>query len=329
MQHDPSLCIADVLAARRRIADSVRHTPLEPSPSLSARTGRSVSLKLESEQVTGSFKIRGAAHALSRLDERARERGVVAASTGNHGRALATAARKTGVRATICVSELVPKNKLDAIRELGAELRVVGKSQDDAQLEVDRLVAEEGMSAIPPFDHPDVIAGQGTLGLEIAADDPAIDTVVVPLSGGGLIAGVGVAIKALLPAARVVGVSMERGAAMAASLRAGHPVDVAEVPSLADSLGGGIGAENRYTLRMVQKFVDEVALVSEAEIAEGMRHAYREERRILEGAAAVGIAALLAERIEGLGRRVAVVASGKNIDMDAFSRVVHGGWNGP
>ncbi len=319
----------DVFAARHRLRGRARRTPLEVSPRLSAHTGRAVSLKLECEQATGSFKLRGAVSALAALSDDARRRGVVAASTGNHGRALAHAAREAGAQAVVCISELVPQNKVDALRELGADVRIAGASQDDAQLEVDRLVAEQGLSEIPPFDHRGVIAGQGTIGLEIAEDEPGVDTVLVPLSGGGLAAGIGLAVATAAPGARVIGVSMERGAAMAASLRAGRPVDVIEQRSLADSLGGGIGNDNRFTLSMVQAFVADVVLVSEAEIAAAMRYAYREERRVLEGAAAVGIAALMSGRMSELGDRVVVVASGRNVDMDAFTRVVAHGWDGP
>jgi threonine dehydratase len=327
LTHDVEL--RHVLMARRRLEGRVRRTPLETSLALSTRMGCQVGLKLESEQLTGAFKIRGATSALLALDPAARARGIVAASTGNHGRALASAARDAGARAIICLSQLVPEVKVEAIRALGAEVRRVGRSQDDAQLEVDRLVAEQGLVEIPPFDHPDVIAGQGTIGLEIAEDEPEVDTVLVPMSGGGLIAGVGLALKEMLPAVKVIGVSMERGAAMAASVEAGRPVDIEEVPTLADSLGGGIGTDNRHTLRMVQEFVDDVVLLSEAEIAEGMRHAYWHERRIVEGAAAVGMAALVAGRVANLGRRVVCLVSGRNVDMEMFSRVVTEGWNGP
>jgi threonine dehydratase len=148
------------------------------------------------------------------------------------------------------MSALVPSNKVEAVRGLGAEIRIVGRSQDDAQEEVDRLVREEGLTEIPPFDHLDVIAGQGTIGLEIADDCPDAELVLVPLSGGGLASGVAAAIKARLPKARVIGVSMERGAAMEASLRAGRPVAVEEMETLADSLGGGIGLANRYTFSL-------------------------------------------------------------------------------
>jgi len=257
------------------------------------------------------------------LSEEERQRGIVGVSTGNHGRGLAHAAKQAGIRAIVCMSSLVPKNKVAGIEALGAEARIVGRSQDEAQAEVDRLVAEEGMVMLPPFDHPQVIAGQGTLGLEIIEDLPEVETVVVPLSGGGLIAGVALAVKTLKPDARVVGVTMARGAAMHESLAVGRPVEVEEVPSLADSLGGGIGADNRYTLAMVRDLVDQTLLVSEACIAQAIRHAYEEEKQVIEGSGAVGIAALRAGLIENPGI-TAVVVSGCNIDLDLHRRIVAG-----
>ncbi|ORE98940.1 hydroxyectoine utilization dehydratase EutB [Aurantimonas sp. 22II-16-19i] len=317
------VAIADIEEAARRIAGHVRRTPLERSAALSELCGVPVHLKLEHWQETGAFKLRGATNAVLSLSGEERERGVVAASTGNHGRALAHAAKTAGARCVVCLSNLVPQNKKDAITALGAELRVVGKSQDDAQVEVDRLVLEEGMMPLPPFDHPHIIAGQGTIGLEIVEDLPEVRTVLVPLSGGGLIAGIAAAVKARSPKTRIVGISMTRGAAMQASLVAGHPIEVEELPTLADSLGGGIGLANRLTFAMVRDLVDEVVLLSEAEIAAGIRHAYFQEREIVEGGAAVGIAALLAGRIEIRGPTVAVL-SGRNIAMDLHARIVAG-----
>lgn len=234
--------------ARHRIAGHVRTTPLIPSSTLSELCGVPIGLKLEHHQITGSFKLRGATNAILSLTDTERARGVVAASTGNHGRALSHAARAIGSRATICMSRLVPKNKVSQIRRLGADVRIAGKSQDEAQEEVERLVADDGLIMLPPFDHPDVVAGQATLGLEIV--DAMDDTVLVPLSGGGLAAGVAAAVKARRPRAKVIGISMERGAAMKVSLDAGRPVQVEEYPSLADSLGGGIGLDNKLTFCM-------------------------------------------------------------------------------
>ncbi len=307
-----SVTLDEILAARDRIGGALRRTPVEVSTSLSEMMGVPVHLKLEHQQITGSFKLRGATNAVRCLPPADRVKGVVAASTGNHGRALAHAAREAGLPAVICMSNLVPANKVEAIRALGAEIRIVGRSQDDAQEEVERLVAEAGMVMLPPFDHADIIAGQGTLGLELLEQVPDVETVLVQLSGGGLIAGVAAALKGMRPDIMVIGISMERGAAMQASLAAGRPVEVEELPTLADSLGGGIGLENRHTFAMVRDLVDEVVLLTEAEIAEGVRHAYWQERQIVEGAGAVGIAALLAGKVRPSGK-TAVLLSGGNI----------------
>jgi len=313
----------DIRSAAARIDGRVLRTPTVESAVLSERSGVPVHLKLEHHQTTGSFKLRGAANAVLSLSPEERARGVVAASTGNHGRALAFAAKSEGSVATICMSSLVPENKVSEIRRLGARVRIVGRSQDEAQEEVERLVAEEGLVMVPPFDHPAVVAGQGTLGLEIVEQVSEVETVVVPLSGGGLAAGVAAAVKGLKPSARVIGLTMERGAAMKASLDAGKPVLVEELPSLADSLGGGIGLDNRVTFAMCRDLLDDVVLLSEAEIAAGMRHAYAVEREVVEGAAAVGIAALLAGRIESRGPVVAIL-SGRNVDMEQHLRVING-----
>jgi threonine dehydratase len=322
--HTSTVQLDAIQRARAAIHGVAIRTPLVPAPALSARSGRDVRLKLETTQPVGAFKIRGAANALANLSDEERRRGVVCASTGNHGRALAAAARRLGANATVCMSRLVPENKLAAIRALGAEVRIVGDSQDDAQREVDRLVREERKVEIPPFDHPDVIAGQGTIGLELLEDFPDLDTVIVPLSGGGLIAGTAAAVKAAAPSIRVVGVSQERGAAMQASLAAGRPVEVVEEPTLADSLGGGIGLDNRWTFRMAQALVDEVVLVSEARIAAAMRALFVEEGWVAEGAGAIGVALLDEPHLARLGERVAIVISGRNVDMARFQAIVAG-----
>lgn len=189
--------------------------------------------------------------------------------------------------------------------------------------QVARAVAEQGMTEIPPFDDPAVVAGQGTLGLEILADCPALTTVLVPLSGGGLAAGVAAAIKARRPGARLIGLSMQRGAAMAASLAAGYPVSVIEEPTLADSLGGGIGLHNRVTFAMCRDLLDGVVLLTEAEIAEAIRHIHRTTGDAVEGAAAVGVAALLAGKVTPGGTTV-VILSGANIDPALHARILAG-----
>jgi threonine dehydratase len=317
------ITLSDICAARERVAGKVERTPTVPSPSLSGHLGAPVYLKLEHRQTTGAFKLRGASNAIASLSTGEKARGVVAASTGNHGRALAHAAKLEGMRATICMSRLVPQNKLDEIRRLGAEIRIVGNSQDDAQQEVDRLVAEEGLIMLPPFDHPDIIAGQGTLGLEIIEQVADAALVLVPLSGGGLAAGVAAAVKGVSPGTKVIGVSMARGAAMKASLDAGRPVQIEELPTLADSLGGGIGLDNRLTFSMCRDLLDDVILLSEDEIAAGIRHAYEQEREIVEGAGAVGIAAVLAGKVRASGPTV-LILSGRNIDMTLHRKIICG-----
>ena len=221
--------VEQIRAAQARLAGHVVRTPLVPSPSLSELSKSPVHLKLETRQTTGASSCAGPRTRLLSFDEAARERGLVTASTGNHGRAVAHAAAAAGLQAVVCMSALVPENKVKAVRALGAEIRIVGRSQDDAQAEVDRLVRDQGLTEIPPFDALPVIAGQGTVGLEIVEDLSDVELVLVPLSGGGLAAGVGAAVKGQRPGARVVGVSMARGAAMHASLAAGPPVPVEEL----------------------------------------------------------------------------------------------------
>ena len=311
----------DARAAAKTIADIARRTPLVPaSPGISSTA--EVLLKLESLQPIGAFKLRGAAHAISKLDSSQAANGVVCASTGNHGRAVAFAAKQKGIHATVCLSDLVPDVKVSAIEALGAEVRRCGATQEDAEDEVRRLVAEEARVDISPFDDPDVIAGQGTIGLELLEDRPDLETLIVPMSGGGLIAGIGMVAKALKPSIRIIGVTMDRGAAMAESLAADRLVDVEELPTLADSLAGGI-AGNRYTFRMCREVVDDSVLVTEQEIYRAMAALLRDEGLVAEGGAAVGYAALLSGKLAVKGP-TAVVISGRNVDMARLCDIVAG-----
>ncbi|MGV2100264.1 hydroxyectoine utilization dehydratase EutB [Rhizobium sp. 21-4511-3d] len=316
--------LADIEHAADRIRGRVTRTPLTHSASLSRQAHQPVYLKLETRQPIGAFKLRGATNAILSLDPAARERGLVTASTGNHGRAVAYAAQALGIPATVCMSSLVPANKVEAIRALGAEIRIVGVSQDDAQDEVERLVESRGLTPIPPFDHADVVAGQGMIGLEIVEDLPDVATVLIPLSGGGLAGGIAVAVNALKPQARIIGISMERGAAMHASIAAGRPVAVREEETLADSLGGGIGLLNRVTFPLCRDLLDDIVLLTEEEIAAGIRHASHQEGEIVEGAGAVGIAAILAGKVELTGP-TAVILSGGNIDARVHRHIIEGG----
>lgn len=309
------LLFEDIVRAEKIVSKHIITTPAVHSKALSEAVGEHIYLKLENQQITGSFKIRGAINAISNLSPAQKKAGVVALSTGNHGRGLAFAANLMKIRCIICMSKLVPNNKIEGIKALGAEVRLIGTNQDEAQLEADRLSIEEGMTYVSPFDNIDVIAGQGTLGLEIHQQIPKLNFAFVPLSGGGLICGVSRALKSLNRNLKVIGVSMDRGAAMYESQKAGKPIFVKEEESLADALTGGIGLDNKYTFELTKQLVDEIVLVSEKEIADGIHYAYWHESQIVEGAGAVAIAALLNKKFKPNGPSVALMC-GRNINME-------------
>lgn len=313
-----SIQLADILAARRTIAGVAARTPMVPSLAVEGE----LLLKLETAQPIGAFKLRGALNAVAAVPAGAA--GVTCCSTGNHGRGVAFAARAAGLRAVICMSELVPQAKVEGILALSAEVRIAGLSQDEAHAESRRLAREEGLIEISPFDDPLVIAGQGTIGLEMLEDRPDLAAILVPLSGGGLAAGVALAAKAINPQIRVIGVTMERGAAMFASIRAGQPVEVVEMASLADSLGGGIGLDNRLTFPLCRDLLDDCVLVTEQEIYEAMQALYYEDRMVAEGASVVGIAAMRAGRLPAIDGPIATILTGRNVDMTTFTDVVAG-----
>jgi len=312
--------LADIYAAAEVIRGVADATPLVPSPFMSDKAGAEFLLKLENMQPIGAFKLRGAYNAVAGVQD---AKGVTCCSTGNHGRGVAFAAHERGMRAVICMSELVPQAKVDGIKALGAEVAIKGRSQDDALAESHRLVAEEGLVEISPFDDPLVISGQGTIGLEILQSRPDVTTLLVPLSGGGLAAGVALAAKSINPDIRVVGITMDRGAAMYESIKAGHPVEVPEVASLADSLGGGIGMQNKLSFPMCRDLLDEIVLVTEDEIYHAMQVLYYEDRIVAEGACVVGLAAVLTGKVT-LDGPTATIITGRNLDMATFTRIMTG-----
>lgn len=320
MSGAPHPTVADVAVARDRIAPFVRRTPLRRSAALSAMAGADVWLKLESEQETGSFKLRGAANTLTQLDEASRQAGVVAVSSGNHGRAVAHMGRELGVDITICISSRVPDVKVDAMRALGAELVVAGPDQDDADAAARELV-DRGRTFVHPFDDPRVIAGQGTIGLEILEERPEIDRILVPLSGGGLAGGLAVAAVGAKPSIEVVGVSQELGPAMYDSIEAGRLVDVVEEDTLADALAGGLGPVNHHSFELCRTLLSDTVLVSEDQIADAMAWLSREEGLTVEGGGAVGVAAVLAGKAGG-GAETAIVVSGGNVGAATMERVL-------
>ena len=303
----------DVFAARKRISSMVRRTQLVSDARLSKILGAPVYLKLECLQITGAFKARGAANKLLSLTDEEKRRGVIAFSTGNHGRAVAALSAELGIPAVICLSTRVPKWRVEAMRDLGAEVVAHGTSQDEAYSKALEIQKERGLTMVAPFDDPYVLCGQGTIALEIMEDLPEVEQIIVPLSGGGLFAGVAMAAKTIKPAIKMTGVSMEVAPAMIRSLEAGKPVEIPEKDSLADALLGGIGLDNQYTFELTRRHIDQCTLVSEKEIAEGMFHAYEWLKIVVEGSGAVGISSVLAGRIIGSGP-VAIVVSGGNAD---------------
>lgn len=311
-QQKTSISQRDIWQARQRILPFVKQSPLVYSEAMSRDFGSDFYLKLEQFNPSNSFKIRGAANKILSLSEDEKANGVTTFSTGNFGRSVAYVANLLGVKAVICISANVPDAKADALEQTGAEVMKVGTSQGDAETFCYQLEQDNGYTVIHPFDDPYVISGQGTIGLEILEDVPDVDTVIAGLSGGGLHAGLGVALKNAGNALRLVGVSAEQGAAMHASIQAGKPVQVKENDTLADSLLGGIGMNNQYTFEMVQHYVDEITLLNEQVIAGGMRYVFDREQMTVEGAAAAGVGAIKHGKIAA-GKKNVIVLTGRSV----------------
>jgi threonine dehydratase len=313
---------ADILVARRRIAGIAHPTPLEHSRPLSAYTGAEVYLKLECAQVTGSFKVRGAASALRASEGRYP---VVACSAGNHALGVAHAAAQAGIEATLVLPQNASPAKVAALRRYPSSVIQVGNSYDEAEAAALRMAHEEGLRFISPYNHPDVIAGQGTLGAEILEQLPGAEVLVMGVGGGGLISGIGLWAKAINPAIRIVGVQAENSAAMLASLKAGQIVQAPDLPTLADGLAGSI-EPGSITFPMVQRLVDMLIAVSEQQIEAAMRWLLNEHHLVAEGSAAVTVAALLNGLIAGLaGRRVVALICGRNVATETLLAVASKG----
>ncbi len=306
----------DLYRAQARIAPYVQQTPLRRSKALSDRLGRSVWLKMETMHDTGAFKIRGAANRLLSLSEAERRRGVITVSSGNHGKSVAYMAERLGLRAVVCLTHLVPPEKVAGLRSYGAEVVTHGDNQDEADAKARELAERDGLVFISPFDDPFVIAGQGTLGLEIAEQCPSLETLLVQLSGGGLMSGIAIAMKALRPSVRLVGVSSLHGAAMHESVKAGRIVQVDEKPSIADALPGPIPPDNVYTFDLCSRLVDDYVQVDDAAVEAAMAFILRHEKCIVEGGAAAGVAHLLTQGDSVAGDAVAAILTGDNIAVD-------------
>lgn len=315
------ISVADLHAAQTRIRPYVLRTPLIFSEALSSLCNTNIYLKLENLQPTGSFKVRGATNLLLQLTDSEKQRGVITVSSGNHGKAVARMANKLGIPATIFLSDQTPACKVEALRRSGASVFIAGSSYDEAESAAADYERTHNLVHIPSFDDPRIIAGQGTMGLEILEDAPNTRNIIFPLSGGGMGAGLGIAARAHSSTVNLWGVSMERAPVMVRSLEAGYVLSLPEEPSLADGLKGGLGIVNRYTFRLCQKLVDHTTLVSEDEIGQAIAFLYKEHHLVVEGSGAVGVSALLAGKIKPVEPTV-VVISGANIDLTMFLELV-------
>ncbi len=311
---------SEVRAAAERIAGRVRRTPVERSRRLAAGDDE-VWLKLENLQLTGSFKLRGATNAVLSLIDAERRRGVVAASSGNHGAAVACAAQAAGCPALVFVAPGVAASKLAAIRSWGAEVRTHGADPLDAEIEARRHAAATGMSYVSPYNDPAVVAGQGTLGLELAEQLERLDAVFLALGGGGLISGVGGYLKAVWPGIRVIACSPAASPVMHASLAAGRIVEMASRPTLSDGTAGGV-EPGAITFELCREIVDESVLVEEEQIRDAVRLVVDRHHSLIEGAAGVAVAGYLAHRERFAGQQVAVVLCGANIDAQVLKQLL-------
>jgi threonine dehydratase len=314
------------LADIRRAAETVRplalRTPMEESRWLSALTGSSVLLKCENLQRTGSFKVRGAYTRMSRLSDEEKARGVVAASAGNHAQGVALAAQALGIKATVFMPEGAPIPKEHATRGYGADVVFHGRYLEDALAEAREFEARTGAVLIHPFDNADVVAGQGTVGLEILEQAPDMETVVVPCGGGGLLSGVAVAVKATHPDVRVIGVQAEGAAAFPGSLEAGHPVPLESMSTMADGIAVGLPGE--VTFRAVRDLVDEIVTVSEASLSRAVLATLERAKMVVEPAGAAAVAAILDDPAR-FGTPTVGVLSGGNIDPLLLGKVIQHG----
>ncbi|MFE1046002.1 pyridoxal-phosphate dependent enzyme [Streptomyces olivaceus] len=315
----PPLALDDVRAAAARIEGVAHRTPVLRSRTLDALAGAEVHLKCENQQRVGAFKFRGAYHAASRLTPAQLARGIAAYSSGNHAQAVALAARELGSTAVIVMPEDAPPAKRAAAAGYGAEIVTYDRYREDRAAIAEALAAERGLALIPPYDHPHVVAGQGTAALELVEETGPLDALIAPVGGGGLIAGCATAVKGLHPATRVVGVEPEAGDDTRRSLEAGRRVTVPVPRTIAD--GQAVATPGELTFAVNRRLLDGIVLVSDDEIVDAMRFAFERLKTVLEPSGATGLAALLNGRIEPLPRRIGVVLSGGNVDAARFAEL--------
>jgi threonine dehydratase len=318
---EEAVTFADVQAAARALEGRVRETPLLSAGELSRRLGTRLMLKAENLQLTGSFKARGATHMIRGLSPEALACGVVAASAGNHAQAVAFAAREAGARAVLVMPEQAPLAKVAAVQQYGGEVRFVDGGYDEAHAEAHRLAEAEGFTEVHAFDQPEVVAGQGTIGLEIARQAPDVKLVVVPLGGGGLASGVGLALDSALEDVRVVGVQAEACAPYIDSLAAHKPIGARSANTICDGIA--VKRPGDFTLPLVERYVDEVVTVSDDEVAQAMVLLLERSKLVVEGAGAVSVAALMHGRVGAPeSGSICAVLSGGNVDVSLLSEAI-------
>ncbi len=313
--------LAAILDARDRVRETSRHTPLEYSYTYSSMTGADVHLKLENFQRTGAFKIRGATNRIATLSEAQKDAGVVTASAGNHAQGVALAATRSGVDATIVMPEHAPISKVKATRSYGGEVVLAGADYSEAAERAHEIEREEGRTYVHAFDDEYVMAGQGTIGLEILEDCPTVETVVVPIGGGGLISGIATAIKEQKPDTRVIGVQAEGASSAATSLEKGERISLDGVDTIADGIATRSVGERTFPI--IQEYVDEVVTVSDPEIAVALVYLLERSKTVVEGAGAVALAALLFDKFDYAdGETIVTALCGGNIDLNTLTNVI-------
>jgi len=323
LNHHSPVTIADIWEAHKLLKPRLHHTPLEPSRTLHEITGTDIYLKAENMQRSGSFKVRGASFKVSRLSDKERKRGVIAASAGNHAQGVAIAAAQAGIPCTIVMPEAAPLAKIMATQGYGAQVILHGSTYDDAYQHCLELQEKSGAAFVHAFDDPDVIAGQGTLGLEMLSDLPDADALVVPIGGGGLISGIAIAAKALRPNITVIGVQAAGAASTHAALQSGALQTLPSIATIADGIA--VKRPGDLTFEIIQQLVDEVVVVEDEAIIGAVLFLMERNKMLIEGAGAVGVAALLSGKLKLPGKKVLVPLTGGNIDINLVGRFIEHG----
>ena len=317
------ITLVDIEEARERIKDQIYLSPFPHSETISRMTGNKVFFKLENLQLTGSFKERGALNRLLTLTPQEAQRGVIAASAGNHGMAVAYHSRRLNIASTIVMPVSAPLIKVTRVRQYGATSVLSGHDYDGALAEALRLSEERKLTFVSAFNDPWIVAGQGTIGLELYEQNPDLDAVVVPVGGGGLIAGVALALKTLMPKIRIIGVQAEAVPSMKAALANGAPAQIPPATTIADGIA--VRAVGATPFELVKSYVDEIVTVSEREIANAVLLLLEIEKTVAEGAAAVPLAALINKKLSLASKNIGLIVSGGNIDMNLISRIIETG----